>query len=60
MHSLLDVKLLSINTWDVKLYVQILMKFLYYHLLQIGLNKQKQLPEVFYIKKLMLKISQYE
>ena len=59
MHSLLDVKLLSINTWDVKLYVQILMKFLYYHLLQIGLNKQKQLPEVFYIKKLMLKISQY-
>ena len=59
MHSLLDVKLLSINTWDVKLYVQILMKFVYYHLLQIGLNKQKQLPEVFYIKKLMLKISQY-
>ena len=59
MHSLLDAKLLSINTWDVKLYVQILMKFLYYHLLQIGLNKQKQLPEVFYIKKLMLKISQY-
>ena len=59
MHSLFDVKLLSINTWDVKLYVQILMKFLYYHLLQIGLNKQKQLPEVFYIKKLMLKISQY-
>ena len=59
MHSLLDVKLLSVNTWDVKLYVQILMKFLYYHLLQIGLNKLKQLPEVLYIKKLMLKISQY-
>ena len=59
MHSLLDVKLLSVNTWDVKLYVQILMIFLYYHLLQIGLNKLKQLPEVLYIKKLMLKISQY-